>query len=917
MMPMETLRTLFLRVRNLFHREHLDSELNDELATHLAMHVDDNISAGMAPEEARRDALLKLGGIEQAKESFRDHRGLPFLETLLQDVRFGLRTLRRAPGFAAIAILTLALGIGSTTAIFSVVYGVLLRPLSYPKPDQIVRLWEVNSAGGRMSFADPNFIDVRSELRSMQGLVEYSASLQSVTGGSEPTRTMIATVSRDFDSVMGVRPFIGRGFVGEDERAGAAPVALVSYGYWKEYLGASADLSAAHLKIGDKSFAVVGVFPAGFGFPDSADIWLPRELFPFLISRSAHNWQVAGRLNDGQTLDSTRSELSAIASQLQRQHGSEVQLVAVAAEPLREAMTGHVRTGLILLLLASGFLLAIACANVVNLMLAQAGTREREVAVRLALGAGRARLMRQFLTEALLLAVSGCALGVMAAAWGVKALVQIAPTTLPRLEDVSINYVVLLFSLGMTLLLAAGLGIFSALRASANAGDAIHEATKRQEGSVGRHLLGRLLVAGQIAVTLALLAGAGLLGRSLLQVLSVNPGFQTARVITMDLALPGVSQNTAKAPRVQFLSELMTRLRQIPGVEEVGGSSALPLADGFSSDGSYATLNPQQLSPQRQDLIRRSSEEGLDSDPELLKDAIDFFNEIFSNQANTGEADYAVASEGYFTALRIPLVRGRLFDDRDGFDAPQVALVSDSLAKERWPRGDALGHTIEFGNIDGDLRLLTIVGVVGDVRETSVEDQPRPTIYVNYRQRPQATRQFTVVLRSNSDVQSVMVAARATLRDLDTSVPPKFSTLPQIYSAALETRRFSLTLVGIFAGMALLLASAGIYGLTAYSVARRTREFGIRMALGATPGNVLRKVFGNGVATTLAGIAAGIGGAFALTKAMQSLLFGVTPADSATFVGVVLLLTLVSLLACYIPARRATRVDPMIALRYE
>ncbi len=916
-MPMETLRPLFLRVRNLFRREQLDRELNDELAAHLAMHIDDNIAAGMTPEEARRDALLKLGGIEQAKESFRDHRGLPFLETFLQDVRFGLRTLRKSPSFAAIAILTLALGIGSTTAIFTVVYGVLLRPLPYPSPDHIVRLWEVNSAGGRMSFADPNFDDVRSEVRSLQGLAEYSASLQSVTGGSEPTRTVIATVSRDFFSVMGVQPFLGRGFASEEEHFGAAPVALVSYGYWEEYLGAAADLSAARLKIGDKSFAVVGVFPSGFGFPDSADIWIPRELFPVLPSRSAHNWQVAGRLKDGYTLTSARYELSAIASQLQRQPGSDVQMVRISAELMREAMTGHVRTALILLLLASGFLLAIACANVVNLMLAQAGTREREVAIRVALGAGRARLIRQFLTEAFLLAVSGCALGVMAAAWGVRALVQIAPTTLPRLEDVSINYVVLSFSLGMTLLLTAGLGIFSALRASANARDATHEATKRQEGSVGANILGRLLVVGQIAVTLALLAGAGLLGRSLLQVLSVDPGFHTAQVITMNLALPDVFEVSAKAPRVHFLSELMTRLRQIPGVEEVGGSSSLPLAAGFSADGAYAVLNPQQLSAQRQDLIRRSSEESLDSDPKLLKEATDFFNEIFSNQANTGEANYAVVSEDYFGALRIPLGSGRLFNDRDGLDAPQVALISSSLAKERWPSGDPLGHTIEFGNMDGDLRLLTIVGVVGDVREKSVEDQPRPTIYVNYRQRPQATRQFTVVLRTGADVPSVMLAARASLRDLDSNVPPKFSTLPEIYSAALETRRFSLTLLGIFAAMALLLATAGIYGLTAYSVARRTREFGIRMALGATAGDVLRMVFGNGVATTLAGVAIGIGGAFALTRAMQSLLFGVSPADPATFVGVVLLLTLVSLLACYIPARRATRVDPMIALRYE
>jgi len=349
----------------------------------------------------------------------------------------------------------------------------------------------------------------------------------------------------------------------------------------------------------------------------------------------------------------------------------------------------------------------------------------------------------------------------------------------------------------------------------------------------------------------------------------------------------------------------------------VGGSSALPLVAGGTSDGSYALLNPQQISATRQDLIRRSAEGALESNPAQLKDAIDFFNEIFSNQANTGSADYAVVSEGYFRALRIPLVRGRLFEDRDGLDAPHVALISSSLARERWPNGDPLGQTIEFGNMDGDLRLLTVVGVVGDVREKSVEDQPRPTIYVNYRQRPQATRQFTVVLRSGADVQSVMLAARTRLRELDSNIPPKFSTLPQIYSAALESRRFSLSLVGIFAALALLLAAAGIYGLTAYSVARRTREFGIRMALGATSGDIVRMVFGDGALTTVLGIGVGIGGAFVLTRTMKSLLFGVSPADPLTLGGVVFLLALVSLLACYIPARRATRVDPMIALRYE
>ena len=440
------------------------------------------------------------------------------MQTLWQDVRYGFRILAKNPGFTAVTVLTLALGIGATTAIFSVVYGVLLRPLPYAKPEQIVRLWEVNATNQRLSLADPNFADIRSKTRSLQGLAEYGATLQSVSGGSEPTRTLTASVSRDFFSVMAVQPIIGRGFRDDDERSGAAPVALISFGYWKQVLSGASELSALHLTIGDRSYLVVGVLPAGFRFPENVDIWVPRELLPVLPSRSAHNWQVVGRLRDGIALRASQSELSAIAMQLKHENAPNIDLTGVAIEPLRQAMTGYVRPALMLLLGAAGFLLVIACANVVNLMLAQAATRERELAVRAALGAERGRLVRQFFTEALLLALIGSTLGVLAASWGVKGLLQVAPRTLPRLEDVSLNFVVLLFCSGTALFAAAGLGIFSALRATVNARDALSESSQRQAGSARSQKLGRLLVSGQLATTLALLAGAGLLGRSLLQV---------------------------------------------------------------------------------------------------------------------------------------------------------------------------------------------------------------------------------------------------------------------------------------------------------------------------------------------------------------------------------------------------------------
>ncbi|HVH50095.1 MAG TPA: FtsX-like permease family protein, partial [Candidatus Bathyarchaeia archaeon] len=505
-------------------------------------------------------------------------------------------------------------------------------------------------------------------------------------------------------------------------------------------------------------------------------------------------------------LSALRSELSAIADQLKSQYGSTLDLAGISAEPMREALTGYVRPALMLLLAASGLLLLIGCANVVNLRLAQAAAREKELAIRSALGAERGRLVRQFFTEALLLALISSGLGIMTAAWAVRALLQTAPKTLPRAEDVSMNFVVLLFSVGITLFVAIGLGVFSALRASANASNALNESSQRYAGSLRGRRLGRLLVASQLATTLALLAGAGLLGRSLLRVLSIDPGFRTERIVTMDLELANALDQAAKVSRAQFLTEFMARLREIPGVEEVGGTSALPLATGTSSDGSYAMLNPQQISLHTQDLISRSAKESLESQPALMKEISDFFDVIFRDQTNTGEADYAVASEGYFKALRIPLMRGRLFDDWDSFGSPHVAIISNSLAKEKWPKGDALGHTIEFGNMDGDLRLLTVVGVVGDVRERSVEAPPRPTIYVNYRQRPQSTTHFTIILQTGGDIHSVTSAAREILHGLDPNVPPNFSTFPQIFSAAFETRRFSLTLAAIFGGAALLLA---------------------------------------------------------------------------------------------------------------
>jgi putative ABC transport system permease protein len=495
-------------------------------------------------------------------------------------------------------------------------------------------------------------------------------------------------------------------------------------------------------------------------------------------------------------------------------------------------------------------------------------------------------------------------------------LLLMAPPETPGLANVSVNLRVLLFALGLSIAVAVGLGMFTALRASA--GDlrvALVEGGRGQAGGTQR--IGRVIIAMQLAITLVLLVGAGLLGRSLLRVLSVDPGFRTENVVTLDLALAPAFKEDLKVRRTAFLSELFSRLRSLPGVQEVGGTNSLPLATGGGGDGTFVIMNPQQVTPRVQEMINRAAHADLEKDEALMKELTGFFEQLFRDPTHTGDADYAVASEGYFSSLGIPLVRGRFFDERDSADSPHAALISQSLAHQKFEYQDPIGQSIEFGNMDGDPRLLTVVGVVGDVRERSLEAPPRPTIYVNYRQRPQGTSHFSVVVRTAGDPAAVVASARKIIRDLDPEIPPSTETFTRIISASLNGRRFNLVLIGTFAVTALLLAVAGIYGVLAYSVARRTREIGVRLALGASTGNVLRLVLGQSMRTAGIGVALGLIGSFVLMRFMRSMLFEVSSADPLTFAAVALVLLGVAMLASYLPARRATRVDPIVALRYE
>jgi len=838
---------------------------------------------------------------------------------LTPDLRYGFRLLKKSPTLTSVSIFTLLLGIGASTAIFSVVYGVLLRPLPYDKPEQIVRMWELDAKTRRMQFSDPNFEDLRAQAQSLQAIAEMRSAEAPITIGNAPDRVRVAHVSADFFSVMGVKPVAGRFFVAEEQKIGASPAVLLSYSYWQSHLHKTPDLAAVNLTVSKEPAVIVGVLPLGFHFPDDTQVWMPRELEPRLPSRSAHNWQVVARTRDGVSVEQARADVSAIARRISQENRlDEKSLADTAMLPLKDALTMNVRPALLVLLGVAGLLLLVACANVMNLSLAQASARADELAIRVALGASRWRLVRQFVTEALVVCLLGGFLGVISAYFGVRALLAFAPPDIPRLDQVSVNLSVLLFALVLSFVVAAALGVITALRAtSGQVRSALAEAGRRQGVGARSRRAGRLIVASQIAITLTLLTGAGLLGRSMLRVLSVHPGFETEHILTLDLKL-GDLEARSETQRVQFLERLMSDLQALPGVQTVGATNVLPLKNSDSPDGKFAVLNPQQLTREQRELIERSAHlSGADPDPAFMKDLTKFFEELFRNKAQTENADYAIASEGYFQTLGIPLLKGRMFTEGDGPDAPHVALISESVARQKWPNEDPIGRTIEFGNMDADLRLLTIIGVVGEVRKHSLEAAPHPTVYVNYRQRSRSADQFDVVLRTNSDPEAMFPAIRRVLSQLDATVPAKPGTLNRTFSESLHSRRFNLLLVGVFALTALLLAMAGVFGVLAYSVVQRTQEIGVRIALGATAGNILKMVLAQVLITTAVGIAAGIVGALALTRTIRSLLFEVSPNDPVTIMGIALLLMLVAMLASYIPARKATRVDPMIALRNE
>ena len=815
------------------------------------------------------------------------------------DLRHAVRALAARPGFWIAATLSLAIGIGATTAIFSAVYGVLLRPLPFPHGDRLVDVAELSARGHAMPVSDANYLDLRDANRSFEALGEYSSWDVAVATPAEAFRAESAMVSRGFFEALGTPPSIGRSFTAGERSPGGAAAVIVGEGFWRTHLGAVRDFSKLAVRIDGVPHAVVGVMPAGFRFPGATQIWRARERFPWLPSRTAHNDRVVGLLREGVPLARAQTDLSAIARRLAAEHGKDTDMQDAAATPLRETIVGRIRPALLLLLGAAAALFLVGCVDVVALLLARAAARRREIAVRRALGAGRRDLVRTFLAEAAGIAIPGGALGILLATALAGALARLAPADLPRAGEIAVDAPVVAAAVALSLFAAAALAVATAwsefgsrltdvLRGNQSTGD---RRTRRAQ---------RILSTGQLAMTAVLLAGVALLGRSLTKLLDVPLGFEPKGVLTMTMYLPDADTlylpdaNAARlrARQREDVTRLLDRLGGLPGVRRVGATNSLPLGDGFPN-GTFLLLSPGQTVASIAD-----------------------FERLFRDPARTGVADYAAASAGYFPAIGIPLLKGRLFDARDTAGAPHVAVISETLARRRFADRDPIGQTIEFGNMDGDLTPMTIVGVVGDVRPERLDAPPEPIVYANLAQRQKGTV-VAAVLRASGDPLLLADAARRAARELDPSVPVTIRTMDEVIAASVASRRLGLLLLSLFSGAALALACTGLAGITAYAIAQRNREMGIRAALGARPAALLGLLLAEQSRLVAAGILAGTAIAVVLGGLARALLFGVASADPLSLASSSAFLAACAGVAILIPSLRLLRLPAADALRQE
>ena len=793
---------------------------------------------------------------------------------MLQDIRYAIRTLLKTPGFLAVSILTLALGVGANTAMFSIVKAVLLAGLPYPAPDQLVQLWETRDGGHKMRVSGLNARDWRDQNRSMQYMAFGEGEPETLAGAISPLRVNVESVSRDFFPVMGIQAELGRKTGPADHRQGAAPVAVIGHALWMRGFGGDPRAIGKTVHIAGYAFTIAGVMPPGFDFPERTEVWVPGELFPDTSTRSAHNYKVWGRRKNGISLRSAQADMDNIAAQLQKKYIDDKDR-GIAVVSLYDQIVGPVRPALFVLLAAVGFVLLIACANLANLQLARGSTRTAEMALRAALGAARTRLIRQLLTESILIAVAGGAAGFLLTFLSVGWLRGFLPPDIPRLENVHIDSAVLGFTLAISVSSGILFGVLPALSASrADVTEALKEGSTRTTATPGSRRAGGVLVVAQTAIAMVLLVGAALLIETFYNLQRVDPGFATNGLMTAEISF--VPERAADLTR-----RMLDGVRRLPGVEAAGITNSFPIKDGGGADGGF-------------EIEGRA----LPSDPHKYPDA-----------------GYHVVSRGYFETLKVPLQRGRAFDEADEQSAGnQVAVVNQSFVKEFFPHQDPLGKRIRFMGFDEHPQFLTIVGVASDIRAGGLSTQPFPDVFADGFQHPQSMASTTLAVRASPrDLGQIA----SFIHSLDSSVPVNFTGAERLVAESIARQRFQMTLLGIFAALALTLSAVGIYGVQSYTVNRRTNEMGIRLALGAHQGDVLSLVLREGLLLAGAGVVLGAAGSLLLTRLLASLLFQVSATDWAAFLLAAVVLAAVSITACLLPARRAAHVDPMVALRYE
>jgi putative ABC transport system permease protein len=868
----------------------MEAELDEELRAHLEHQVEKYVQSGLAVEEARRRARLEFGGLDQVKEECRDARGVSLIETTLQDIRYGLRKLARSPGFTAVAVATLALGIGANTLIFSVVNAAILHPLPFRDAGRLVTQWATSPTvgySGPGSLTDKDYMEWRDQNRVLSDIAAFRGQPTNLTGVGEPVRLNGATITASLLHVLDVNPALGRAFAPEEEAAGHNRVVLLGDRLWRSRFGSDPAVLGKAIKLDGEFYTVIGVMPEGFGFPNEADVWTPLTL----VSEE-HNasLQIVARLKPGVSLERARNDEAVLGKRRPAQPGDWEWHTTLVL--LTQAAAAEVRTPLLVLFAAVGLVLLIACANVANLFLARATTRQGEVSVRKALGASRSRLVRQMLTESVMMAVLGGGLGLLMAALG-QSFVAKAASLLPRnlaspsaaahIASAGIDLWVLVFTLAVSVLTSILFGLAPTVWATRGEMSSSLKGESRRSTTGRTHVYMRDgIVVAEVALAVILLVSAGLLIRSFLHLMTVDRGFDPQNVLTLNISLPDSRYQSAR-PMIEFEEQALDRLRVVSGVKSAAGVFGLPLGNG-AIGGDFT--------------VEGEPPPALASKPFI--------------------ATKAVVAGDYFRAIGVPLLRGRYFDAHDSEAAPHVVIVSQSLARHYWPLDEALGKHLKPG-FSNDA-WCTVVGVVGDTKQYSLGEPSSPAMYLPYAQAPATflMQDIAFILRAGADPLALASAARRAVQAVDPDLPVfDIATMDQLVYQSASAPRFNTALLGIFAALALVLAAVGIYGVMSYAVAQRTHEIGIRVALGAEASDILRQVVRQGMLPAVIGIATGIAGAWGVTRFLSSLLFGVRPTDPMTFMVIPVLLAAVGVLACLLPARRATKVDPVVALRYE